>query len=70
MELQNKQVVSENRATELSIYAMLIDGVNAGTSVAFGALTRISLGVAFFGGAILSLIGLIMLVIWYKNINN
>ena len=67
MELQNKQVVSSNRATELSIYAMIIDGVSAGTSVMFGALTEISLSVAFFGGAALCLSGAVIFVIWFNN---
>ncbi len=68
MELQNKQVVSSSRATELSIYAMIIDGVSAGTSVMLGALTKISLSMAFFGGAALCFLGLVMFAVWHKNV--
>ena len=67
MERQNKQVVSSNRATELSIYAMIIDGVGAGTSVMFGALTKISLSAAFFGGAMLCLFGVVLFCIQFNN---
>ena len=69
MEEQNKQVLSTNRATELSIYAIIIDSICAGTSVIFGALAKSSLEKAFLFGGILSLAGLILFLIWYKNKN-
>lgn len=64
-EAQNRQVVSTNRATELSIYAILIDLLCAGISVAFGAFARIRLEAAFFFGAVLSAAGLVLFRVWF-----
>lgn len=66
-EQQNRQVVSGNRATELSIYAIIIDSICAATSVLFGTLAKVSLGSAFLLGAVLSLVGFVMFMIWYKS---
>lgn len=68
MEEQNKQVMSNNRATELSIYAIIIDSICAGTSVMFGILAKAALEQAFLFGAMLSLAGLLLFMIWYKMI--
>lgn len=67
MEEQNKQVISSNRATELSIYAIIIDSICAGTSVMFGALAKFSLKQAFLFGAVLSLVGLVLFITWYRS---
>lgn len=67
VELQNKQVLSNNRATELSVYAIIIDIICAGTSVMYGALTKISLEMAFMFGGALSLFGLLLFVIWTRK---
>ena len=69
MEEQNKQVMSINRATELSIYAIIIDSICAGTSVLFGMLVKVALEQAFVFGAILSLVGLLLFVNWYRDRN-
>jgi len=66
-EQQNRQVVSGNRATELSIYAIIIDSICAATSVLFGTLAKVSLGSAFLLGAVLSLVGFVMFMIWHKS---
>ena len=66
-EQQNKQVLSKNRATELSIYAIIVDSICAGTSVLFGALAKVTLEAAFLFGAGLSLVGLLLFIIWCKN---
>ena len=66
-EQQNKQVLSSNRATELSIYAIIIDSICAGTSVLFGALAKFSLEAAFLFAAALSLVGLALFVIWVRR---
>lgn len=50
-ELQNRRVHSGNRATELSLNAMIVDGVGVGTNVAFGALAERSLPGALLLGA-------------------
>ena len=67
MEEQNKQVISNNRATELSIYAIIIDSICAGTSVAFGALAKFALEKAFLFGAALSFVGLILFLVWHRS---
>ncbi len=66
-ELQNKQVLSNNRATELSIYAVIIDSICAGTSILFGALAKVVLEAAFLFGAVLSLAGLTLFMIWSRR---
>ncbi|MEA5040314.1 MAG: MFS transporter [Clostridiaceae bacterium] len=68
-ELQNKQVQTQNRATALSINAMIIDSVGAGTNVLFGALAERNLICAFLFGAGLCSIGTILFIIWYRNKN-
>ena len=67
IEQQNKQVLSDNRATELSIYAIIIECICAGTSVLFGALAKISLESAFLFGTVLSIAGLILFLIWFRS---
>lgn len=67
MELQNKQVLTANRATELSIYAMIIDSIGAGTNLLFGALAVVKLSVAFLGGMGLCVIGLFLFRVWYNS---
>lgn len=67
MELQNKQVLSENRATELSVYAMIIDGMSAGSSVLFGTFANAALETAFLFGAGLCFAGLLFFIIWYAH---
>lgn len=66
-EQQNKQVQSVNRATELSIFAIIMDGICAGTSVLFGALAKVSLETAFLFGAALSIVGLVLFMIWIRK---
>ena len=70
IEEQNKQVLTNNRATELSIYAIIIDSICAGTSIVFGALAQNALEQAFLFGGILSLVGLVLFMIWYKSKEN
>lgn len=66
-EQQNKQVATSNRATELSVYAVIIDSVCAGTSVIFGALANISIEAAFTFGSLLSIMGMMLFLFWYKR---
>ena len=66
-ELQNRQVRSENRATELSVYAMIVDCISAGTSVVFGAFAKAALEAAFFFGAGICLAGVCLFLIWYRK---
>ncbi|SEV83380.1 MFS transporter [[Clostridium] fimetarium] len=67
MNLQNKQVFTQNRATALSMNAIIMDSVGIGTNVAFGYLADYSLTLAFLLGAGLCLFGLIMFIVWYRN---
>ena len=60
IELQNRQVTSSNRATELSINALIINSVGIGTNLAFGVFAQINVSVAFLFGTGLCLIGLIL----------
>lgn len=68
-EQQNRQVFSDNRATELSVYAIIIDSICAGTSMLFGALAKHSLKAAFFFGGVLSAAGMMLFVLWYRRRN-
>ncbi len=66
-EIRNKQVTSENRATALSIFSMLISTVGIVTNLIFGRLSDLNLNAAFlFGGGICTL-SLIFLVVWYRK---
>lgn len=56
-ELQNRQIITENRATALSINAVIIDSVGAGTNVAFGILAERNLSGAFLFGMALCVLG-------------
>lgn len=47
-ELQNKQVSSAYRATELSIYALIMDCVGIATNLSFGWLADQNLSLAFW----------------------
>ena len=60
IELQNRQVTSSNRATELSINALIINSVRIGTNLAFGMFAQINISVAFLFGTGLCLVGLIL----------
>ncbi len=69
MELQNRQVHTENRATALSINAMITDTAGAGTNLIFGTLADSSLSGAFLFGTFLCMAGLMMFIAWYQNWN-
>lgn len=55
--IENRQVRTANRATELSVYAMLLDGLAAGTNVIFGRAADLSLPLALWIGAALCALG-------------
>lgn len=64
-ELQNRQIVDGNRATALSIHAVIIDSVGAGVNVAFGSLAEDNLAHAFLFGAALCAMGGLFFYVWY-----
>ena len=65
--LQNQQVQSQNRATALSLHAMILDCVAIATNLAFGALAQRSLPLAFGFGAAVSLAALALLRYWRRR---
>lgn len=67
LEQQNRMVRSADRATELSLCAMLVDGVSAGISVLLGAIAALRLWAAFLCGGVLCLIGLGLFRLWYRR---
>lgn len=68
--LQNLQVATENRATALSLFAVIINAIGVGTNVVFGALADRNLCYAFIAGAVLCLFGFIGLKIWSRGTEN
>ncbi len=58
MEMQNKQVISQNRATELSTNAVIINCVGIGTNLIYGKLAELNITYAMFAGAFFCIIGL------------
>ena len=67
VQMQNRQIRTENRATALSINAMLMDCVAVGSNLIFGALSEYSLTAAFVFGGILSGSALLLLLAWYRR---
>ena len=62
LEMQSRAVRSANRATELSVYAIIVDCISAGSSLVYGALAEMSLKAAFaFGGAV-CFVGVLLLI--------
>lgn len=66
-ELQNRQIKTSLRATALSINAMIVESIGAGTNLIFGSLAQISLRAAFFFGGALCLAGLGLFLWWHRR---
>lgn len=64
LELQNRQISGEDRATALSVGAMIMDGVGVGANLAFGAAADFSLPAAFLLGGALCSVGLLLFLLW------
>lgn len=62
MELQNKQVISQNRATELSINAVIINFVGIVTNMIYGKVADANLSLAMFTGSLMCAIGFVLIV--------
>ncbi len=67
LEIQNRQIQSENRATCLSIHSMLISCVAIGTNLVFGALSDRYLPTVFLFGAGICILGLVFFLVWYRK---
>lgn len=68
LQLQNDHITTKDRATALSINAMLTDSVGVGTNLVFGALAKVSLASSFLFGAVICAAGLV-LFLEYKRID-
>ena len=66
-DLQNQQIHSADRATLLSVNAVLMDGVSISTNLTLGWVADRSLPLAFLLGAALCLTGLICFSLWGKG---
>ena len=67
LEIQNRLIQTDNRATALSIHSMLISCIAIGTNLVFGALSDWSLPAAFFFGGSICILALIFFLIWYQK---
>jgi MFS family permease len=67
LDWQNRQIQTSDRATALSVNAMLVDSVGAGTNLAFGFLAQRSLPSAFLFGAGLCMAGTVLLFFWLRR---
>ena len=65
--LENERVAGENRATELSVNALLRDGVAVLTNLIFGRLAEQALGLAMGLGAVLSLCAMALLAAFFRR---
>lgn len=65
MEMQNRQIHTKYRATALSIHAMILDSIAAGTNLVFGVLAEKDLVTAFLFGVGICIVGMILLMKWY-----
>ena len=66
-ELQNRQIDTANRASALSINAVIVDSIGVGTNICFGALAEKSLPAAFGLGAGLCAAGIVFFEVWDRG---
>lgn len=63
-QIQNEQISTPNRASALSINAVIIDSAGIGTNLIFGSLAERNLMWSLLFGALLCFCGLILLELW------
>lgn len=68
LEIQNRQIQSENRATLLSINAMLTSCIAILTNLLFGILTDFALPAAFLFGSALCLTSFVLFFYWFRHV--
>lgn len=68
--LQNRQVLSQNRATVLSTFAVVINSIGVFTNVIFGALANVNISLSLWAGACLCAAGYIVMAFWAKTTNH
>lgn len=66
MEIENRSIGAGDRATILSIYAMVKDVVGAFSNIAIGKAADFSLQAAFLSCSVTGLLGLLMLFVYFK----
>ena len=66
-ELQNRHVKAADRATILSIYAVIMEGTGIFTNLLFGRAAAASLPLAMGSGTVLCLLGAVFFQIWYSH---
>lgn len=66
-ELQNRVITTANRATALSVNAMIIECVGSTTNIMFGKAAQSSLSAAMVLGAIFCILGCIWVINWYRD---
>lgn len=66
-QLQSRQIKTADRATALSIYAVLLEGTGVVTNVIFGQAAQVNISWAMSCGAILCLAGAIMFYLFYRR---
>lgn len=64
-ELQNRQVFTQNRATELSVNAVIINSIGIGTNLIYGRLGNRNVAQAMLAGAALCFVGLVFVIMWW-----
>ena len=67
MDIQNKSIEGEDRATILSMYAMVGNIIASFVNISIGKASDVSLNFSFIFCGILSLIALILIIKWSKN---
>ena len=66
-EIQNRHVKAADRATVLSIYAVLAEGTGIVTNLLFGAAAQAALPAAMFCGAGMCALGAVFFLIWHRT---
>ena len=66
-EIQNRHVKAADRATVLSIYAVLSEGTGIATNLLFGAAAQAALPAAMFCGAGMCALGAVFFLIWHRT---
>lgn len=69
MQIQNRQIHTNDRATALSIHAIITDSIAIITNLIFGFLAERKLGLAFSFGTGICILSLLLFQIWYRKEN-
>ena len=66
-EIQNRHIKAADRATVISIYAVLAEGTGIATNLLFGAAAQAALPAAMFCGAGMCALGAVFFIIWHRT---